>query len=447
MAAIWIASPPEVHSALLSNGPGPGALLGAAGAWSALSAEYSAIAAELVTVLGATRSTTWNGPSADSYVAAHAPYLDWLTRAGADSARNAAQHEIAAAAYSTALAAMPTLAELALNHTVHGVLTATNFFGINTIPIALNEADYARMWVQAATVMTTYEAVSGAALASLPGTEPAPPIVAADAGPGGEDPTDPLDEANFWFWFWFWNIVFWSNVLHLITIAVRIPIFLPLFISAINDFIASMQPQSEPAPEASEPQPTPAPALGAVAHRAPVSDRPDLMGYGLASPIGGAAAGAPASPATPATSGPALPVGGAEISGYLVFGGYAEDSGPTLIDRDQATAPAAGVSAATAAKAPSVRAPLRARRRRRVAMEEYADATMALDAESTQFPVDPASAASETGAGPLGFTGTARRGDARSTGLVRLGDDAFGAAPVLPLLPESWDRPENMVTD
>jgi hypothetical protein len=294
--------------------------------------------------------------------------------------------------------------------------------------------------------MTTYEAVSGAALASLPGTEPAPPIVAADAGPGGEDPTDPLEEANFWFWFW--NIVFWSNVLHLITIAVRIPIFLPLFISAINDFIASMQPQSEPAPEASEPQPTPAPALGAVAHRAPVAaDRPDLMGYGLASPIAGAAAGAPASPATPATSGPALPVGGAEISGYLVFGGYAEDSGPTLIDRDQATAPAAGVSAATAAKAPSVRAPLRARRRRRVAMAEYADATMALDAQSTQPPVGPASAASETGAGPLGFTGTARRGDARSTGLVRLGDDAFGAAPVLPLLPESWDRPENMVTD
>ncbi|WP_067970327.1 PPE family protein, partial [Mycolicibacter icosiumassiliensis] len=201
-APIWMALPPEVHSTSLSAGPGAGPLLASAAAWSALSTEYAAVADELTAVLGAVQAGAWQGPSAEAFVTANAPYLAWLLRAVTNSAATAAQQETAAAGYTAALAAMPTMAELVANHVTHAVLVGTNFFGVNTIPIALNEADYTRMWVQAAAVMTTYEAVAGAAVATAAAaqTEPAPAVLktpgsAADTAP--EPPQWFLDFAKW----------------------------------------------------------------------------------------------------------------------------------------------------------------------------------------------------------------------------------------------------------
>ncbi|MEZ0050479.1 PPE-repeat protein [Mycobacterium sp. MAA66] len=182
MLVSWYALPPEVNSVLLSVGPGAGSLLAAGEAWRFLAVQYSGAATELADILSAVRSGAWEGPSAEQYCAAHQPFLAWLTSMSAVADITAQIHHAVAAAYSTALAAMPTLAELAANHVAYAALSATNFLGINTIPIALNEADYARMWLQAATTMSSYQAVTEASVQSIPAVPGVPPVLSRDVG-------------------------------------------------------------------------------------------------------------------------------------------------------------------------------------------------------------------------------------------------------------------------
>ncbi|MDP7735431.1 PPE family protein [Mycobacterium paragordonae] len=502
-APIWMAGPPEVHSASLSSGPGPGALLAAAQEWNALGIEYASAADELATILASVRAS-WQGPSAQEYAAAHLPYLQWLTSTATRSAVTALQHEAAAVAYTAALAAMPTLLELAANHAVHGVLVATNFFGINTIPIAVNEADYVRMWIQAAAAMTGYEAVAGAAVASVPPEQPAPQILNPAAAAA-----DPLQQAQqipqqiFQFalrliginWdpavgtlngipyasytvpgqpgYWISRLFLFAQdfqgLQDWIQLLLTNPVAALQSLGGITPAQIIVYLVAHPvlaAAIASSPLWSTLAALPAVAATASVAalaalaaiPAPAPVVAPVLAPVAAAAAAVPAgfAPALAGSVSPAVPAGAPVTTVSTVSTPPPSPPAPAghaFLPYAIGPGPGPGVgpvhrgtgNASVRAKAPepdsAAAAASAAARRTARKRRQQGEPQRGYADEFAYLATDSGAetGASDQGAGSFGFAGTVPQATAQPAGLITLAGDPFGGGPTLPMIPTTWD--------
>lgn len=131
-------------------------MLQAAAGWEAFAISLETQADELTASL-TSLAQMWQGMGSERAITAAMPMVLWLRMLSLQAHKRALQASAQATAWTTAATGTPQLPEIELNHVTNAVLNATNFLGVNTVPIAVNEADYVRMWNQAAAVMTSYQ--------------------------------------------------------------------------------------------------------------------------------------------------------------------------------------------------------------------------------------------------------------------------------------------------
>lgn len=172
-------APPEVITGQLMSGAGPGPMAAASAAFGSASTALSETNDRLVAQL-AWLQANWLGPAAESMAASLTKYLAWLRVLETQLAEAASRTAAQAAAFSQAYATMVPMPAITANRVTLASLHATNFLGVNTIPIAETEAVYLEMTIQDITVQSTYLAQTVANTTFEPFTPMPGPIVVGE---------------------------------------------------------------------------------------------------------------------------------------------------------------------------------------------------------------------------------------------------------------------------
>jgi PPE-repeat protein len=132
-----MALPPDVNAARIL-GPGPGSAIAAGTASQGVGAALDAAVANVTAAVATLTSLGWTGPSGVSTAASFGPHLAVMATNATNFHLSGVKHLEFAEAYQAAYLAIPPLAHVVENQAEHMTLQATNFMGINAMPIAVN---------------------------------------------------------------------------------------------------------------------------------------------------------------------------------------------------------------------------------------------------------------------------------------------------------------------
>ncbi|MFZ2242898.1 MAG: PPE family protein [Gordonia amarae] len=168
-----IAGPPEFITGCLMSGAGDAPMIASSGEFTASAIAFEVAIDRLVSQL-AYLLTNWQCVASTAMSQSLIQFIVWMRLLQAQLMLAATRTGAQAAAFAEAYATMAQMPEIVENRVTTQVLYATNFLGMNTIPIGVREGQYTEMWIRDIAVQTAYLAQTVANTTFEPFVPPQP---------------------------------------------------------------------------------------------------------------------------------------------------------------------------------------------------------------------------------------------------------------------------------